>query len=172
MSVVDGGGVPTKGHPRSQPPERVYEGLRIAALGVTEAVVGQAPPEHPNVLGAVVDIPKEGGVASVVALADGTTSMYTSTGGGTIGAGAHDVVARASRALLARLEDSIDLFPVDERVDLPAADMVQITLITPTGRRRANVPAAAFWGGEPSTVAELIGAVHDVISAIRGTEPT
>lgn len=160
-----------RANPSSKPPERVYVELRLGALGVTEAVVGTAPPEHPNVLGAVVDIPGEGGVASVVALADGTTSMYTSTGGGTIGAGAHDAVARATHALLARLEDSIDLFPVDERVDLPAADMVQITLITPTGRRRANVPAAAFWGGEPSTVAELIAAVHDVISAIRGTEP-
>lgn len=160
-----------RANPRSQPPEQVYEGLRTGALGVTEAVVGKAPPQHPNVLGAVVDIPSEGGVASVVALADGTTSMYTSTGGGTIGAGARDAVARATHALLAKLEESIDLFPVDERVDLPAADMVQITLVTPTGRRRANVPAAAFWGGEPSTVVELIAAIHEVISAIRDTEP-
>lgn len=160
-----------RANPGSQPPEQVYEGLRIGALGVTEAMVGKAPPEHPNVLGAVVDIPREGGVASVVALADGTMSMYTSTGAGTIGAGTHEAVARATRALLAKLEDSIDLFPVDERVDLPAADMVQITLVTPTGRRRANVPAAAFWGAEPSTIVELIAAIHDVISAIRGTEP-
>jgi hypothetical protein len=161
-----------RGTPSSQPPERVYEGLRTGALGVTEAVVGKAPPEYPHLLGAVVDIPSEGAMASVVALADGTTSMYTSTGGGTIGAGAHDAVARATRALLAKLEESIDMFPVDQRVDLPAADMVQITLVTPTGRRRANVPAAAFWGSEPSTVVELIAAIHDVISAIRGTEPT
>jgi hypothetical protein len=50
--------------------------------------------------------------------------------------------------------------------------MVQITVVTPAGRRRANVPAAAFWGDEPSTVVELIGAIHDVISAVRAAEPT
>jgi hypothetical protein len=63
------------------PPEQVYDGLRTAALGVTEDVVGKDRPEHPDVLGAVIDIPSEGGTASVVAMADGTTSLYTSTGG-------------------------------------------------------------------------------------------
>jgi hypothetical protein len=105
------------------PPEQVYDGLRRAALGVTEDVVGKAPPEHPDVLGAVIDIPSEGGTASVVAMADGTTSLYTSTGGGTIGAGAHEPVSRAARALLATLQSLIEMFPADERVDLPSADM-------------------------------------------------
>lgn len=160
-----------KATPSSQSPDRAYDGLRRGALGVTEAAVGKAPPEHPNVLATVIDIPSEGGMASVVAMADGTTSMYTTTGGGTIGAGAHGAVASATHALLVTLQGLIEMFPADERVDVPPADMVQITLVTATGRRRASVPAAAFWGKEPSTVVELIGAIHDVISAIRGTEP-
>ena len=154
-----------------QSPDQVYLGLRMAALGVTEALVGEAPPEHPDVLGTVIDIPREGGMASVVAMADGATSMYTSTGGGTIGAGTHDSVASATHALLTVLQRLIEMFPADERVDLPPADMVQITLVTPTGHRRASVPAAAFWGKEPSTVVELIAAIQDVISALRGATP-
>lgn len=138
---------------------------------MTEAVIGNPPPEHPNVLGVVVDIPSEGGMASVVAMADGTTSMYTSSGGGTIGAGTHDAVLNATHALLAELEGLIEMFPADERVDLPQADLVQITLITLNGRRRANIPATAFWGEEPSAVVELIAAIHDVISAIREAGP-
>jgi len=161
-----------KATPSSQSPDQVYDGLRTAALGVTEAAVGKAPAESPDVLGVVVDIPRSGGMASVVALADGTTSMYMSTGGGTIGAGAHEAVVLASHALLATLQRLIEMFPADERVDLPQADMVQITLVTPAGRRRAGVPAAAFWGEEPSTVVELIAAIQDVISAIRGIDPT
>ena len=129
------------------------------------------PPEHPDVLGAVIDIPGEGGMASVVAMADGTTSMYTTTGGGAIGAGSHEAVARATGALLTILQGLIEMFPADERVDLPQGDLVQVTLVTPAGRRRANVPAAAFWGDEPSTVVDLIAAIHDVISAIREIEP-
>jgi len=140
-------------------------------LGVNEADVGKAPPEHAQVLGAVIDIPRAGEMASFVALADGTTSMYTSTGGGTIGAGAHESVAAKSHALLTTLQQRIEMFPVDDRVDLPPVDLVQITLITPTGRRCARVPADIFWGQEPSTVADLIAAIHAVISAIREIEP-
>jgi hypothetical protein len=157
--------------PGSEPSDNAYDGLRALALGATEDRVGNAPPEHPQVLGAVIDIPGAGGMASVVALADGTTSMYTSTGGGIIGAGAHEAVAVKTHALLTALQRLIEMFPADDRVDLPAADLVQITLITPTGRRRASVPAPAFWGQEPSTVADLIAAIHDVISAIREVGP-
>ncbi len=35
-------------------------------------------PDSPDVSGIVVDVPGSGGFASIVALADGTTSMYTS----------------------------------------------------------------------------------------------
>lgn len=155
----------------SRSSDPIFDGLRTAALSVTEAMVGPAPPEHPQLLGTVIDIPRGGGMASVVALADGTTSMYTSTGGGTIGAGAHEAVASKTHALLSALQRSIDMFPLDDRVDLPPVDLVQFTLITPNGRRRASVPSAAFWGQEPSSVVDLIAAAQDVISAIRDSEP-
>ena len=152
-------------------PVDVYVCLRTAAFDITQDAVGKGSSERADVLGAVVDIPSQGGTASIVAMADGTTSMYTSTGGGTIGAGSHDSVARANHALLAALQRRIEMFPADERADLPPADLVQITLITPAGRRRASVPTAAFWGEEPSTVVELISAVHELTSAIRRIEP-
>jgi hypothetical protein len=154
------------------PTDTAYEGLRSNALGVTEATIGKAPSDHPDVLGAVIDIPSDGGIASVVGMADGTTSLYTSTGGGTIGAGAHDAVATRTHALLTTLQHLIEIFPADDRIDLPPADLIQITVITPTGRRRASVPAAAFWGQEPSTVSDLIAAIQDVISGIREAKPT
>lgn len=61
----------------------------------------------------------------------------------------------------------IDLFPPDERDDLPQSEFVQITIITGSGRRRASIPARALWGQEPSTVVDIIGAAQDLISAIR-----
>ena len=64
------------------------------------------------------------------------------------------------------------MFPADDRVDLPPADFVQITVITPSGRCRASIPTAAFWGQEPSTVVDLIAAIQDVISAIRSAGPS
>lgn len=53
----------------------------------------------------IIDIPAQGGCATLVALTDNTTSLYTSTGGGTIGAGGHATVASATHALLASAED-------------------------------------------------------------------
>lgn len=148
-------------------PGDVYLGLRTQALSVTADALGGAVPEHPDVLGAVVDIPSGGGTASVVAMADGTTSMYTSTGGGTIGAGTHVDVAEKTHTLLVTLQRRIDMFPSDDRMDLPLEDLVQITIITPSGRHRASVPVAAFWGEEPSTVGDIIAAIQDVVTAIR-----
>ena len=148
-------------------PDQIYEGLRTAALSVTAEQSGDPPPDHVSVLGAVVDIPAEGGMASVVAMADGSASMYTSTGGGVIGGGKHEAVEGAVHGL----EGLIEIFPEDDRVDLPPTDMVQITVMTPRGRRRACVPAAAFWGAEPSTVVELIAAIQDVMTTIRGVAP-
>ena len=55
----------------------------------------------------------------------------------------------------------------DEREDLPQREFVQITIITGRGRRRACIPTPAFWGQEPSTVVDIIGAAQDLISAIR-----
>lgn len=60
--------------------QQVYERLRNMALNATDvSAAGVA------VAGVVVDIPAERGFASVSSLGDGTTSLYTSTGGGTIG---------------------------------------------------------------------------------------
>ena len=177
-------------------PDQIYEGLRTAALSVTAEQSGDPPPDHVSVLGAVVDIPAEGGMASVVAMADGSASMYTSTGGGVIGGGKHEAVEGAVhglgrgggrpvmlvngrrisgfgavRNLPPEAIAKIEIFPEDDRVDLPPTDMVQITVMTPRGRRRACVPAAAFWGAEPSTVVELIAAIQDVMTTIRGVAP-
>ena len=66
-----------------------YEGLRTMALtefGRTAAAT-DTDTDDDTLLGVVVDIPQRGGYATVVAMADGTTSMYTSTGGGVIGGG-------------------------------------------------------------------------------------
>ena len=112
-------------------PADTYADLRELALTRTSALVSAEGTAHPGVLGAVVDIASGDGGVSVVALSDGTTSMYTSTGGGIIGAGTHPAVAAATNALLGQLEAMLAMFPVDDRTDLPRPDMVQVTVLTP-----------------------------------------
>ena len=156
-----------------QQPVGPYEDLRnLALLRFGSDVSGVDLGAHPDVVGAVVDLPgSNGGHATIVALADGTTSMYTSTGGGVIGAGEHAPVAAAALALLDRLQEILDLIPADDRTDLPSPEYLAVTVLTPAGRRRAHVPHAAFMGQEPSSVVPLLAAIHDVITAIRTHTP-
>ena len=68
-------------------------------------------PDSASTWGAVMETGYPNGVASLVCLRDGTTSLYTSTGGGIIGGGAHDPVVRANHALLATIEATWAAWP-------------------------------------------------------------
>lgn len=87
--------------PEASDPQEVYAGLRGMVLGLDPKKVGVEPTrELPRVWGIVVDWGMDSGSATFVALADGTASMYTSSGGGVIGAGEHEPVQAAAQRLL------------------------------------------------------------------------
>lgn len=127
--------------------------------------------DHPSVSGLVVDIPSEGGFVTVVALTDDTTSMYTSTGGGVIGAGEHDRVAQATQALLRVVEDHQARFGTADGDELPRRGQVRFHLLAASGRRRADVPEDAFWGRADHDLMPVIAATQDVISEMRHASP-
>ena len=79
---------------------RAYAGLRSMVLGIDQAKLGDRVVQLPNVLGVVVDWSLGEDFATFVALADGTASMYTSAGGGTIGAGGRPGIDTAGAVLL------------------------------------------------------------------------
>jgi hypothetical protein len=152
------------GDPESRNP---YEDMRAMALSAV--VTGLAPPGtgHPDVSGVVVDVPAQGGFATFVALNDNTTSMYTSTGGGTIGAGEHQHVAAATQALLAAAQAHIEAFSPPDDARLPAGGMVRFHALGPSGGRYVDVPEDSFWGRSPHALMPVIAATQDVISAIQ-----
>ena len=118
------------------------------------------------VWGALVEIGFDDGSATFVSLADGTTSMYTSGGGGVIGAGAHEGPAAASRRLLLELQAHLDLFPPAEACPLPGPDAVAFVVLTFDGIRRAESPEARL--SDPTE--PLYGpwlAANDVITEVR-----
>src|SRR5690348_17043141 len=85
---------------RSASPADVYVGLRNQILTLDPARAGFA---GQALWGCVMDTGYPSGAATLVCLSDGTTSLYTSTGGGMIGGGAHEQVVRANAGLLATL---------------------------------------------------------------------
>jgi len=140
--------------------------LDAAARGLVSTL-----PESPDVSGIVVDVPSTGGYATVVALADGTTSMYTSTGGGTIGAGTHAHVASATHRLLAEVQHHLGMFNMRDDRDMPPSGLVRFHVLTPSSGRRADVPLNAFWGQEGHALMPVITRVQEVITAISEASP-
>jgi len=112
----------------------VYQGLRAMAMGVTPeqlGIEGEVP--DGTLLGAIFEVGFETGTATLVALVDGTTSLYFNTGGGIIGAGVHDTVRAASQAFMAAVFKASQQFFPGEPPALPVEDESTIIVVAQGG---------------------------------------
>jgi hypothetical protein len=154
---------------RKPPPARpeVYEGLRQQILQLDPASVGISPSATlPRVWGLVMDIGSPTATATLISLADGTTSLYLSTGGGMIGGGEHPQVASATRALLLRVERQLDSMPNTTDAPLPAPGRVVLRAMTYHGQRAVDA-AEDDLGHRRHTLADIFHAGHKVITELR-----
>lgn len=152
--------------------EQVYQGLRAQILGLDPAEAGLEPgPGRPVVWGALIDMAYPRGTATLVALADGTTSLYTSTGGGIISGGSHQAVGAATRSFLADLERHLSLLQPDPDAALPAAGRVIIRALTYTGRLAAQAPEDDLGHGR-HPLSPVFHAAHRVITELRLIDET
>lgn len=123
-----------------------------------------------EVWGFVMDTGMPEGWYTVVALADGTASLYTSAAFGVIGAGTHESVAAAREVLLAASNDSLDLFDADRDASPPAPGVVVMRALTFDGRRAVIASEEELGnGGHPAS--SVFYAAHAVITAIRHVTP-
>lgn len=146
----------------------VYAGLRQQILDLAPATMHQAPSvEHRHVYGGLMEIGMGADVATLVVVADGTTSLYWSTGGGIIGAGFHDVVKGPSKAFLAALERHVDEFGPDRSGTTPTAGMIHLRALTfDRGRLLAAGPEPDF-AEKRNPLWDVFFAGHALIAAIR-----
>ncbi|NJD28113.1 MAG: hypothetical protein FIA92_07430 [Chloroflexi bacterium] len=145
----------------------VYLELRSLVLGLEPSAADIRPtPELPDVWGVVVDWGTDNGVGTFVALADGTGSMYTSTGGGTIGGQGQPALVDAGRRLLAVAEAVHgDLQPA-ARLDRPKLREVRYWILTYHGARTAAHGPDGPPDGD-ATLAALGDAFQDYVTAFR-----
>ena len=143
-----------------------YEDLRERALSAAGMNLPKDP-GAPDVVSVVTDIPAQGGYATLVAMSDGATSLYTSTGGGTIGAGEHQPVREATRALLSEAQHGFGGLPVTNETDHPETGQVRIFVVTHDDTRVANVPEREFWRSGEGQHSELVAAIQNVMTQVR-----
>jgi hypothetical protein len=120
---------------------------------------------------AMMEIGLPSATATFVAIADGTVSMYTSTGGGVIGAGQHAAVrAAADRFRAVAAEASGRLEPTTE-FPRPAPGNVRFQLRTADGGYTGVAPEAALVAGR-QPLSELYAAGQDMVTEIRLASPS
>ena len=143
----------------------MYSDPRRQALGLTPDQLGHDADGAP-ILALLMETGYSDAVATLVAVADGTTSLYFSNGGGIIGAGAHATVAEASRrwletsaTFLAQLSATTDPTP-------PAEGDTQFVAVTPDGLLSAVAPEEELGEGR-QPLSPLFYAGQDVITQIR-----
>jgi hypothetical protein len=134
-------------------------------LGLDEAKLGDPVVRLPNVIGVVVDWSLGEDFATFVALADGTASMYTSSGGGTIGAGGQPGIDASGAALLRAAEDALNVFQPVESAGPPSPGRVTYWAMTRGGLRAVDHSAE---GPPTGTPLETLGdAFQDYVTAFR-----
>lgn len=117
--------------------------------------------------GVAIDIGfDEEAAATVISLADGTTSLYTTTGGGIVGGGEHEAVSAASRDLVEAAARHVEDVVRRDDTDLPGPGNVTIWLRIGDERFARTVPEADLMSGE-SPLATLYATGHGVITQLR-----
>lgn len=149
------------------PEEQIYQGLRGQILDLDPADAGlDRISAGRRVWGALMETGYPAASATLVALADGTTSLYLSTGGGIIGGGTHAQVAASARSFLSAVEDHLSLLTPDTDSAVPVAGRVIVRAMTYAGRYRAEAPEDELGHGR-HPLSAVFYAGHAVLTELR-----
>lgn len=158
-----------KGHagPAASAAADVFNDLRVRALRLDPAEAGFKRSERlPRVFGVVMETGYPEGASTLLALADGTTSLYLSSGGGIIGGGDHAQVAAASLELVGAVEAVFDTLGTAWNEDLPAAGEVALRALAFEGPR-VTLADEDDLGYERHELSPIFFLAHDVITQLR-----
>jgi hypothetical protein len=142
-----------------------YHKLRDQALKLDPSILGLTPMPG-GVYGVLGEFGFAEGVATVVAVADGTVSMYFSGGGGSIGIGPHEGPRKAAEALLREAPDALPLAVKDAAHPFPQAGEVRFWFLTVAGPVTAAATEQELSHGT-SKLARLHELLQDLLTQIR-----
>lgn len=151
-------------------PAEVAAGLRQQILRLTPDQLGDPALADEPVLALLMETGHPGAVATLVAVADGTVSLYFSNGGGYIGAGTNAAVAEAGRRLLETAQGFLPELSGVTDPPLPGKGMTQFVAVTRDGLRAAAAVEKDL-GERRHALSPLFFAGHGVITQIRLAQP-
>ena len=109
----------------------VYTGMRQQVLKLNDKDIAEL--KGKPVWAVLMETGHEGAVATVVAVAEGTASIYFSNGGGMIGLGEHKNVRPAALSLVKAAEPQLKLMQKTEKFPIPKQGEIFFYVVTPKG---------------------------------------
>jgi len=153
---------------KPQPPSQdVYSGLRNQVLSVKASDIGISPTsEMPVVWGVLMETGYSEATVTLVSLADRTTSLYFSNGGGVIGAGEHAPVAQVTSGLIAMAQHFHSHMLPTTTFPTPNVGRVRFYLLTFSEVLTADADEQDL-GYERHDLSPLFHKGHEVIGNVR-----
>lgn len=153
-----------------EPPADIYLGLRSQAIKASPQDLGLTPDPAAPIYGVLMETGADSSVATFVVLADGTVSLYLSTGGGVIGGGQHEEVNDAAAEMLALTNkyatEYIRACAATTDSPLPEDGHVLFYLLTSSGLYLARCKEADL-ASRNDTFANLFENCHAVLAELR-----
>lgn len=141
--------------------------LREKILELSPKEINVSPSkEYPHVWGILMETGYPGAVATLVSLADGTVSLYLSSGGGVIGGGEHAKVRQAGKAFLQSAEHYRKDFKETNEYPMPDVGHVKFYILTYAGILTEDIGEDNL-GNNKHLLSPLFYAGHDVLTELR-----
>jgi hypothetical protein len=157
--------------PPAHSPEPITADLRAMVLNLSPDEIGLTPDNFPHrAWGVVMETGMDRGYYTLVVLADGTTSLYFSNGGGIIGAGERPEVRAASQQFIGVGNRLLTSAQPSTSTEPPTAGNTKFFFLTFDGVRSYAAPEIEL-GEERDDLAPLFHAGHAVITAVRQAQP-
>jgi len=143
-----------------------YSGLRNMVFSIKPEGIGIKLKDPGEVWGVVMETGYPKAVASLVALADGTVSLYFSNGGGIIGLGPHAGPHRAALSFLATSQQFSKQVEPTKSYPLPKPSYTRFYFLTGNGLLTTEVKEDDL-GNNRHKLSPLFFKGHELISEVR-----
>jgi hypothetical protein len=142
---------------------QIYDDLRSQAISISAELAGAQ--KEDEVFGVLMETGYPDAVATLVSARDGSTSLYFSSGGGTIGAGGHARPNAASRKVVEMASAFLKYAAKTEKTPLPKEGFTRFYFVTRSGLLTAEVKEEDL-GMSRHALSPLFHAAHELIHEI------
>ena len=151
--------------PMNYAPAEIYTKLRSQALSTTAKALGTKE----QTFGVIMETGYPEAVVTLVALSDGTASLYFSNGGGMIGLGQHEGPAVAARSLISFANHNLKQLTPTTHTPLPRPGYTRFYVLTQSGTLTAEAKEMEL-GENRHVLSPLFYSAQELITEMREVE--